>query len=49
MLTVPRDTKSNAGLIEGLHERLFHTANHFFDSMFYVFHHLMALGMTKTP
>ncbi len=47
--TVLRDMKSNAGLTEGLHERLFHTANHLFDSLFYVFHHLMALGITKTP
>lgn len=47
--TVLRDTKSNAGLKGGLHERLFHTANHLFDSLFYAFHDLMASGIPKTP
>lgn len=47
--TVLRDTKSNAGLKGGLHEGLFHTANHLFDSLFYAFHDLMASGIPKTP
>lgn len=47
--TVLRDTKSNAGLTEGLHERLFHTANHLFDSLFYAFHDLTDSGIARSP